>query len=86
MCVNNGRIIKWYVYRIILYLLGILGWSLACAKLLSLEHGGMVVGIDLLPFREIDNVARIEGTANVSSKRYFFVFRPALTVSINIIR
>ena len=37
------------------------GWSLACSKLLSAEHGGMVVGIDLLPFRDIDNVTRIEG-------------------------
>lgn len=37
------------------------GWSLACAKLLSAAHGGMVIGIDLLPFREIDNVAQIEG-------------------------
>ena len=37
------------------------GWSLACAKIVDGKAGGKVIGVDLLPFRHIENVARVEG-------------------------
>ncbi len=37
------------------------GWSLTCSKVVSAEQGGLIVGIDLLPFLDVPNVIRIEG-------------------------